>query len=242
MDCFFRQLNFYQEPEELDLEPEIQEQLEAYCWGINRAFQKGTPKELQLVGYKPALGWFRDCLTLARITGYISLAQSQFEIERWLLQLIQTDIPTSFLKELFPNEDWEKVDFDLLKKIKFQPKNCSPEIKWNSAIPRLMASNNWVVSGKLTASGLPMLANDPHMEVNRLPNVFYEAIFETPERYAVGFTIPGVPGMLIGQTLIYHGELPIVLWIRLILMPKNVKTENIYETENGNLFRKEPKA
>ena len=39
----------------------------------------------------------------------------------------------------------------------------------------MMAPNNWVVAGSRSASGKPILCNDPHLEVNRLPNVWYEA-------------------------------------------------------------------
>lgn len=67
------------------------------------------------------------------------------------------------------------------------------------AAPLMMASNNWVVSGKKTASGKPMLANDPHLEVNRLPNVWYEIVLKTQQRYAMGASFPGAPGLPIGR-------------------------------------------
>jgi len=34
------------------------------------------------------------------------------------------------------------------------------------------ASNIWVISGNLTTTGKPLLANDPHLE-NRMPSYWY---------------------------------------------------------------------
>ena len=44
-----------------------------------------------------------------------------------------------------------------------------------AALPRAAASNNWVVAPSRSARGDALLANDPHLEVNRLPQLVYEA-------------------------------------------------------------------
>ena len=62
-----------------------------------------------------------------------------------------------------------------------------------------MASNNWVVAGSKTASGKPILANDPHLEVNRLPNVWCEMVLQCGDRWMMGGTMPGLPGVLVGR-------------------------------------------
>ncbi|MDH3728634.1 MAG: penicillin acylase family protein, partial [Myxococcales bacterium] len=64
---------------------------------------------------------------------------------------------------------------------------------------RVMASNNWCVSGSLTASGAAMLSNDPHLETNRLPNVWVEQSFRWPDGYAILMTMPGLPAPLVGR-------------------------------------------
>jgi penicillin amidase len=63
----------------------------------------------------------------------------------------------------------------------------------------MMASNNWVVSGLKTASGKPILANDPHLEINRLPNIWCENVLQFKDRFAMGATMPGFPGILTGR-------------------------------------------
>lgn len=54
-------------------------------------------------------------------------------------------------------------------------------------------SNNWVVSGGRTASGLPLLAGDPHRELEA-PNVYVQGHVACPEWDVLGLGMPGVPG------------------------------------------------
>ena len=54
-------------------------------------------------------------------------------------------------------------------------------------------SNNWVVSGARTASGLPLLAGDPHRELEA-PNVYVQGHVSCPEWDVLGIGMPGVPG------------------------------------------------
>jgi penicillin amidase len=58
-------------------------------------------------------------------------------------------------------------------------------------------SNNWAVSGAKTASGRPILANDPHLSLN-LPALWFEMQLTTPEFSAYGVTFPGSPNVIIG--------------------------------------------
>jgi penicillin amidase len=60
------------------------------------------------------------------------------------------------------------------------------------------ASNNWVVSGKRTASGKPLLANDPHIPASA-PNVWYMTDLRGPNHHVAGVTFPGTPGIVLGH-------------------------------------------
>ena len=55
-------------------------------------------------------------------------------------------------------------------------------------------SNAWVVGGRRTASGAPLLAGDPHRTVE-LPGCYQQVGLACPEFDVVGFTFPGVPGV-----------------------------------------------
>jgi penicillin amidase len=62
------------------------------------------------------------------------------------------------------------------------------------------ASNNWVVSGKKSVTGKPILANDPHLGLTN-PSFWWEAHMVCPTLNVSGFAIPGVPGVAVGHNL-----------------------------------------
>ena len=61
-----------------------------------------------------------------------------------------------------------------------------------------LGSNNWVVAGSRTASGRPHLANDPHLPPV-FPTIWYANHLAAPGFNVAGFTLPGVPGIVIGH-------------------------------------------
>jgi len=61
-----------------------------------------------------------------------------------------------------------------------------------------LGSNNWVVSGARSATGKPLLANDPHLGLTA-PAVWYFAHITTPGFEAIGATLPGVPAIVLGR-------------------------------------------
>ncbi len=58
-------------------------------------------------------------------------------------------------------------------------------------------SNNWAVSGAKSATGNPILANDPHLALN-LPSIWFVMQLSTPDHSAFGATIPGVLAVISG--------------------------------------------
>jgi penicillin G amidase len=61
-----------------------------------------------------------------------------------------------------------------------------------------LGSNNWVVDGTLTATGKPMLANDPHLSA-RLPSTWYLAHVTGGDFEVIGATLPGAPAVALGR-------------------------------------------
>ena len=68
-----------------------------------------------------------------------------------------------------------------------------------------IGSNNFAVSGRLTADGGALVANDMHLTV-RVPNTWYRADFEWPDpgnpaelNRVIGVTLPGVPAVVVGS-------------------------------------------
>lgn len=65
--------------------------------------------------------------------------------------------------------------------------------------PAAVGSNGFVVGGALSASGKPLLANDPHLALS-LPGVWYLASVVGARYAAVGASMPGAPGIVLGHT------------------------------------------
>lgn len=73
-----------------------------------------------------------------------------------------------------------------------------PGAPWHGGVPAWAGlddagSNNWVLAGTKTASGLPLLAGDPHRPLE-VPNVYVQGHVRGPDWDVLGLTIPGVPG------------------------------------------------
>ena len=66
--------------------------------------------------------------------------------------------------------------------------------------PLHLGSNNWVVGPMRSASGKPIVVNDPHVDVRVLPGVWYPMSMSTPDFQAAGVGLPAVPGILVGRT------------------------------------------
>src|SRR5439155_10879383 len=61
-----------------------------------------------------------------------------------------------------------------------------------------VGSNNWVVDGTRTASGFPLLANDPHL-ATRIPSIWYLAHLSAGDFDVIGATFPGTPVVALGR-------------------------------------------
>lgn len=201
IDIFFRRMNWYSndlaELEKLDAA--TREWCQALCDGINAGLAARKLSLLKLLGYTPEPWRIQDLFLTLRMTSYLTLAQSQAEVERLFIELAQSEISSEKLAEIFPVEA-DKLDRDLLNKIELAERIIPSDALWQSAAPRAMASNNWVISGRKTKSGAAMMASDPHLEINRLPNVWYELSLSSPDYQGLGFGMPGFPGLLIGRT------------------------------------------
>jgi penicillin G amidase len=72
------------------------------------------------------------------------------------------------------------------------------EFLLGGAISEGLGSNNWVVDGTRTASGKPLLANDPHLGT-RLPSTWYLAHLSGGDFDVIGGTFPGIPAVALGR-------------------------------------------
>ncbi|MDE0050290.1 MAG: penicillin acylase family protein [Rhodospirillales bacterium] len=203
-DKFLRTLGIYRVAErnfEM-LEPEAQAIYEAYAKGVNAYLETHSellPLEFQLLGHEPepwrpadSLVWlkimawdlgdnFADELLRARLAGTLDRAQLQ---DLWAQH---PDDPAPGPHAALPALEDTGIDFAALAAALPVPRASG------------LGSNAWVLSGAHTESGMPLLANDPHLRLE-VPSVWYLAHVSTPEFDVVGATLPGLPFPLLGQS------------------------------------------
>ncbi len=204
IDIFMRELALSHEAEQevSQIKGDTYSFAQAYCDGVNDyLLNNPRPFEFKLTGYKPTPWKISDTLSTLKIMSYIGLAQTQNDIEKFIALSLKEGVPLQNLKSLFfPHlEKMTEGSLELLKKTSIYRKTVPEEVKFLSSIPKILASNNWVISSKKSKSGGPIHCADPHLEVNRLPGIWYEMVGKTVNNYYMGITMPGVPGLIMGR-------------------------------------------
>ncbi|MCB9257356.1 MAG: penicillin acylase family protein [Chitinophagales bacterium] len=187
--------------------------LESYTAGVNAYISSLSstdyPLEYQLIGYQPE-EWSAYKTTLLLMNMSNVLTSTEYDIEN-------SNFLSLYGKELFdslynddnsklepivesPAEGWKAaLNRDSLEIITLpNPANTLLELSTLQDKPDVqIGSNNWAVSGEKTASGFPLLANDPHLKLS-FPSVWIEMHLNTPDLNTYGVVFPGAPGIVIG--------------------------------------------
>ena len=203
LDRFMRGLGFYRVAEaNLEaLSPETLAQLEAYSAGVNAFIEDPggpLPPEFLLLRYEPEPWRPADSVVWGRLMALQLSGNWRQELTR--LRLAQTLTPEQidFLWPDYPSDApvaIERVNA-LLEAPAPGATRLAEILPWDLAPKK--ASNSWALSGALTATGSPILANDPHLGLSA-PGHWYLARIETPDGVLAGVTAPGVPFVIIGR-------------------------------------------
>lgn len=204
LDIFMHDMQFaaiaLKEYEQL---PQLEKEfLQHYCDGVNAVVKKRKrPFEFRLVKYYPPLWLSHNCLLIATIMSYIGLAQTQQDCEKLIIQLIQKNLSIPLLKSLFSphiNAITNK-EIDLIKQVHLHEPIVDKNIEFLNIIPKMQASNNWSLGPEKTTTGSAIHCSDPHLEVNRLPAIWYEVKADFAGSKYFGVTVPGLPGIIMGR-------------------------------------------
>lgn len=201
-DRFFRRIGLHQDLErEVDaLDDALRLQLTAYCDGVNDGL-KGAGRTLPMwaTGYQP-LPWDPAAVLLVgKLLSFGGLAVSQMQNERLLVELIRAGANEPGLRELLAPQ-LDHVDFEVLRQLRMSSQLSDEALELITDLPRLAGSNAWAVRPERSATGGALLASDPHLEVNRLPAIWYEAAARWGEHYVLGATLPGCPLFAVART------------------------------------------
>ena len=205
MDRFFRRTGLYlnMDAEVGNLDDDSFEQLTAYCEGVNDGMKDaGRSLPMWATGFVPQPWNQRSVLLMGNLLSFGGLVIGQQQNERILLDLIHAGVSDDKLRELF-RPLLDGADFDLLRKVKIASQLSDEALELMTDLPRLAGSNAWAVAPKRSATGGALLASDPHLEVNRLPAIWYEAELhwgDDGENYVLGATLPGCPLFAVART------------------------------------------
>ncbi|MEM6655649.1 MAG: penicillin acylase family protein [Planctomycetota bacterium] len=217
MDRLLRRVGLYRGlAEEADaLAPRIGQQVDWYCRGVNDGMQElgktalGKSLPMWMTGFNPQPWDAEAVLLIGALLSFAGLAVGQQEAERQMIELIQLEMPAGggddLLRELF-SPYLDGIDFEPLRALRIEKRLSDDALELLSDLPRLAGSNAWAVSPQRSATGSALLASDPHLEVNRLPAIWYEVALSwgdgprNEREYAVGATLPGCPLMAVGRT------------------------------------------
>lgn len=210
MDMFFAQLGLDKVAEKsLELvDDDTLMMLQAFSDGVNAYLDdcKDTlPLEFKLMGYEPEQWKPVDSLLVMRlISWWLSVGMYQEMFFDDLVQQYGYDVAIDLFPGVPCRADIEKAAGEVvLEKPKPLEEKIKPFKPYKWRIPSIdranavKGTNCWVVSGKKTKSGMPILANDPHLELFS-PSIWYEIGLSCPEWTSVGVVFPGLPIQQIG--------------------------------------------
>ncbi len=191
--------------------PEEMAIIQAYSAGVNAYIKtlkpKDYPLEFKLLNYKPepwsplksALFFKNMAQTLCSGSDDLEYTNARTILGEKLFEFLYPEINPRQSPIIPAGTPWDFEPVAIKKDTANAPIMLSEVIR-HPSIPkpnRFNGSNNWAVSGDKTASGNPILCNDPHLSLT-LPSIWYEIQIHTPDMNVYGVSLPGLPGIIIG--------------------------------------------
>lgn len=195
--------------EKTESDPTTKAVLDSYTAGINAYIQtlddESLPFEYKLLNYRPE-PWtnFKSAMLLKNMAQTLNLGEKDKEMTM-ALQMFGMPV----VDVLWPDNEHTDPIVDRTGQWKFPPvKVSTPPMAFDS-LPTVamrasheksskdVGSNNWAVSGTKTATGSPLLCNDPHLNLS-LPSIWFAIRLHSPSVNVMGSSLPGAPGVVIG--------------------------------------------
>jgi len=206
-DRFIRRLGFMRVAveEEGQLEGEGRSMLDAYSAGINAVFSGSQSRPIELVLLRVRPEPWRPAHSLAISRGFALGLALNMDMELQRLRLLQAVGAERAAALDFAYPDANPTI--LAETVSAAPAPAGAVVRamfdeaarWLPTGAFAAASNNWVVDGTLTATGRPMLCNDPHLPA-LVPSIWYEAHVSAGGDFeSAGITTPGFPFPVIGH-------------------------------------------
>ncbi|MDO8506927.1 MAG: penicillin acylase family protein, partial [Candidatus Limnocylindria bacterium] len=181
--------------------------LQAFADGVNKYLEQhgeSLPFEFLLLGYKPEPWSALDSLTIAKLQLYDAAGNYNQEllraglVERFGLDVLPVLMPDPGGAVAYNWGAWNEVSAELTTDGAVTAPGAVALRGVLGGAGEGLGSNCWALSGAKTKSGKPLLAGDPHLPV-RNPSIWYEVALTAGDLSLIGFSIPGVPGVVIGH-------------------------------------------
>jgi penicillin G amidase len=194
-------------------DPQSKAVCDAYTAGVNAyisSLTKSTlPLEYKLLDYEPeawsnmktALFLKQMSKTLAGFDNDLASTMSKPSFSFEELMMLDPQVPDSLVPIVPKGTRFDSAGIRPVKpasadSLYFEKKDTLSIDSIGRPDPN-NGSNNWVVNGKKTKSGAPILCNDPHLELS-FPSIWYEMQLTTPNMNVYGVSFPGSPNIVIG--------------------------------------------
>jgi penicillin amidase len=196
---------------------EARELLLAYSRGVNATVQhamRARPPEFVLLGLQPEDWTPVDSIAWTIMMAWDLGANWNMELLRLRLAINPKNaLPKARIDDVLPPYPGEQplpsMDYAAFYKGLQLNQKTAAKASLADMADRLMAaappsgiegegSNNWVLSGARTTTGMPLLASDPHLKLST-PALWYFARLEMPGLKVAGATLPGMPTVVMGQ-------------------------------------------
>lgn len=197
-DKLFRNLGLKSESEkrinkklaENSFDLEMMEEVGAFYDGINQFIESGPmPIEFILLGLKPRPFSMVDGESFVGLMGFsFGIAIMTEPLLTKLVTRIGGDLVEELRNEKIPGDQTRIVNIDH----KISEKVLQIVAELENSFSLFEGSNGWLLSGKKTISGFPILANDPHISYS-LPGIWFEAHIKTPTYESYGHFLSLIP-------------------------------------------------
>lgn len=189
------------EEEAAGLDAEVRAPLEAFCAGVNAAaVDRSLPAEFQLLRQGFDVFTPADALTMTKLLSYglstnwereLLRAEMTRELGPELTARLDPGYPRGNPVVLTPGVEWDGDGLELAEQIARVRDTIGLAVE-------ATGSNNWAVSGERSVTGGPLMAGDPHLPPS-MPGITYQVGLSLGDRFCRGATLPGLPGVTMGQ-------------------------------------------
>ncbi len=192
-DKYFRALGLRRAAQKSlgEYEPATLEVMQSFADGVNAYIEQGNlALEFTLLGYDPEPWTPLDTLTIAKYMAYdLGGHYNSQAFHAYLLQ----NFDEALARELFPQDPGPDVYI-----INKDELNLSGVLDKVPTHDPENGSNNWVVGADKSATGKPLLANDPHLSIAS-PSVWYPMHLTCGDLNVGGVIFGGCPGIIVGS-------------------------------------------